>query len=94
MKEMKNAAVKEEETWADKLGISHKKLPFPEQPKATISGEGDPFAPGGQAVPNLETNRVQSAPEKETDDRCVGFFRYRHHSFRQGRRLKIFLVYI
>ena len=73
MKELKNTAVKEEETWADKLGQSHRKLPFPEQPKDTTSGMGDPYASGGEAVssvvPGLESNRVQSAPEKDIDDR-------------------------
>ena len=82
MKEMKNKAAKEEETWADKFGQGHKKLPFPEQPKDTVSGVGDPstsareIIPGlesdrVQMVPGFESNRVQSAPnlEKEQDDR-------------------------
>ena len=74
LKEMKNTAVKEEETWADKFGQSHRPKPFPEQPKDTISAVGDPYASGGgepvsSMVPGLESFRVHSAPEKDADDR-------------------------
>ena len=69
---MKNKEAKEDETWADKFGQDYKKVPFPEQPKDTVSGLGDPYASAREpVVPGLEPVRVQSAPEKEQeqDDR-------------------------
>ena len=71
MKDGKNKEAKEEETWADKLGQSHRKLPFPEQPKETVAGLRDSYGAIGQEFPGQESQRVQSAPEHDTEDRYV-----------------------
>lgn len=70
MREAKsNAPV--QETWADKLGTSHRPMPLPEQPKDTISGAGDPLSTSGNqggALLPLESHRdVHSAPDGQED---------------------------
>ena len=72
LKDLKNKETKQDETWADKFGQGYKKVPFPVQPKDTVSAVGDPYASVREPpVPGLELTRVQSAPEKEheQDDR-------------------------
>jgi len=61
-----------QETWADKLGQSHRTMQLPEQPKDTISGLGDPFNTsgnqGGGLLP-LESHRdVHSAPDGDDEN--------------------------
>ncbi|KAL4226045.1 post-embryonic retina morphogenesis in camera-type eye [Mactra antiquata] len=72
--EMKKLEPVEKDTWADKFGSSYRPAPFPEQAKDTTATAAiDPFntssdqtAGGGTLA--LESNRVQSAPDLNSDD--------------------------